>query len=214
MSMSRIKATINVPVAAAALALGAVAGYQALAQRGDAPAPTAIATIRIDVLFDGLVERAEAKAQIAAMEDELTAEQERRQAAITQKLQAMDDVVAAASKEALADEIHLLRLKLQFWFQEARAELEIEKALRLQLLYDSIKKAIADLANTEGYDIVLLNDSGGDLPFDRESRIPPQLQVLQQITSRKILFQREAVDITEDLSQRMNNQFRAARAGP
>ena len=41
---------------------------------------------------------------------------------------------------------------------------------------------------TEGYDLVIVDDSGAGLPFDRSSRVVPQLQVLQQLTRRKVLF--------------------------
>ena len=71
-----------------------------------------------------------------------------------------------------------------------------------------------DLAEAEGYDIVILNDSSDELPFDREVRMPAQLQILQQITSRKLLYLNPATDVTDDLIVRMNNAFRAAQTGP
>jgi Skp family chaperone for outer membrane proteins len=212
--MNRTTRRSNVPLVILVVAFAAIAGYQALAQRGAAISPPIIATVRIEPLFDGLQERAEAKSEISTLEEELIAERDRRQESISAKELELEDVVAAARREALSDEIALERVRLQFWFQEARMELEVEKALRLQNLYKSVKRAIADLAEAEGYDIVILNDSSDELPFDREIRMPAQLQILQQITSRKLLYLNPATDVTDDLIVRMNNAYRAAQTGP
>jgi Skp family chaperone for outer membrane proteins len=211
--MYRITRPSNVPLVILVAALAAIAGYQALAQRGTAIGPPIIATVRIEPLFDGLQQRAEAKTEIAALEERLLEEQGRRQESISALELDLEDVVAAARREALSDEITLERMKLQFWSQEAGMELEVEKALRLQELYKSVKQAIADLAEAEGYDIVMLNDASDELPFDRDSRMPAQLQILQQITTRKLLYLNPATDVTNDLIVRMNNAYRAAQSG-
>jgi Skp family chaperone for outer membrane proteins len=209
--MNRITRRSNVPLLILIVAFAALAGYQALAQRGAALSPAIIATVRIEPLFDGLQQRAEVKTEISALEDHLAGEQARRQEGITAKELALQDVVSAARREEMSDGIALERLKLKFWIQEARMELEVEKALRLQELYQAVKQAIADLAEAEGYDLVVLNDASDELPFDRDSRLPAQLQILQQITNRKLLYLNPATDVTEDLIVRMNNAYRAGR---
>jgi Skp family chaperone for outer membrane proteins len=212
--MNRTTRRSTVPLVILVLALAAIAGHRAPAQRGAAIPPPIIATVRIEPLFDGLRQRAEAKSEISVLEEELAEEQRRRQEIISAKELELEDVVAVTTREALSDEIALERLKFQFWFQEARAELEVEKALRLQDLYKSVKWAIADLAEAEGYDIVMLDDTSDELPFDRDSRLPAQLQILQQITTRKLLYLNPATDVTDDLIVRMNNAYRAAQTGP
>jgi Skp family chaperone for outer membrane proteins len=212
--MNRISRRNNLSLIIMVLALGAIASYQALAQRGAAISPPIVATVRIEPLFDGLHQRAEAKTMISALEEDLIAKQGQRQETINQLEIELEDVVAANRREELTDNIAMERMKHNFWFQEARMELEVEKALRLQELYKSVKEAIADLAESEGYDIVMLNDSSDELPFDRESRMPAQIQILQQIATRKMLYLSPATDVTEDLIVRMNNAFRAAQQGP
>jgi hypothetical protein len=69
------------------------------------------------------------------------------------------------------------------------------------------------MAEAEGYDMVVLNDSSDDVPFDREVRVPAQIQILQQITNRKILYLKPTIDVTDDLIVRMNNEFRAGQSG-
>ena len=212
--MNRMSRRNNLSLIIMALAFGVIAGYQALAQRGAAISPPIIATVRIEPLFDGLHQRAEAKTVISALEEKLIAKQGGRQEIINELEIELEDVVAANRREELTDKIALERMKLQFWFQQARMELEVEKALRLQELYKSVKEAIADLAEAEGYDIVMLNDASDELPFDRESRMPAQLQILQQIAGRKLLYLSPATDVTDDLIVRMNNAYRAAQEGP
>lgn len=209
--MNRLNHRISVHVVTIAVLLVAIAGYETLAQRAVAPGPLVIATVRIDALFDGLQQRAEAKAEVAALEAELQGELTARQQEITALEEKLEDVVAAARRDELMDQITLARMRLQLWQQSATAELEVEKAIRLQYLYQSLRAAIKALADDEGYDLVLLNDSSDELPFDREARVPAQLQILQQVSNRKILYVNSAVDITEDLIIRMNN---ALRAGP
>ena len=53
-----------------------------------------------------------------------------------------------------------------------------------------------------------MDDSSSELPLNREARVPAQVQLLEQIAARKILYINDALDITQDLIVRMNNQFR------
>ncbi|MHC4447123.1 MAG: OmpH/Skp family outer membrane protein [Planctomycetota bacterium] len=199
------------------LALGAVVvatAYQAGARRPMAPEPPVVAAVRIQPLFDGLLERAEAKTEVDALENEIRAEQSRRQASITTLEEQREQASGAGKRKEFQEQIDLELLKMRFWLQEAASELESEKAIRLQYLYRSIKTAIRALAEAEGYDLVILDDSI-ELPnFDRDARVAPQVQVLGQITNTKVLHLNATLDITEDLIIRMNNEHRAAQGGP
>ena len=203
-----MKNILNVPAVVMALLLGTVLGYQAFAQRAVAPSAPVVAAVRIERLFEGLQQRAEAKVEIDRLQREMADEGARRQEELTQLQLTYDDAIAAAKKKQLKDQIALQQMKMQFWVQEANAMLEVEKALQLQDMYKNVKEAIEALAGAEGYDMVIVNDESGELPFDREVQISPQLQVLQQIANRKLLYLNPALDITEDLIARMNNAFR------
>ena len=137
-----------------------------------------------------------------------------RQAAIETLREEHRNTVDAADRETLADEIALETLKNDFWLQTAKREHELDKAVRLQDLYKKVFDAIQTLALTEGYDLVIVDDSAAELTFERSSRVLPQAQVLQQLAMRKLLFVNPSLDITEDLIMRMNNEFNAAQAGP
>ena len=74
--------------------------------------------------------------------------------------------------------------------------------------YRKIKAETANLATAQGYDIVMLDDSAGELQIDRESRLDRRTQIEQQILRRQLLYANPAIDITDDLIQRMNNAFK------
>ncbi len=211
--MSSNKHWINVPLVTIVLLLGVFMGNQTPAAQTIARKEPVLAAVQIESLFNGLVQRAEAKAEIEALKDENTAERDARQAKITKMEEEVRGAADPDRQEELVDTIMLEKLKLQFWFQEAEAELEVEKALRLQHLYLKISEAIGELASAQGYDLVILDDSAQEPEFDRDSRIPGQLQILQQIASRKVLYRNPAIDITNDLITRMNNEFRATSSG-
>ncbi len=190
------------------LALGAFIGYQALGQRAMGPAAPVVAVVRINRLFDQLQQRADARIDLRRLEQDVSDERARRESAITQMQAELEEVVAVVNREKLGDELALKGLQLRFWYREAMTELEVEKAILLQDLYKSMRAAIEALAKAQGYDLVLIDDASDELPFDRESQAAPQLQVLQQIATRKILYRNPALDITLDLAERMNNAWR------
>ena len=190
------------------VALGTIIGYTTLGQRAVAPDAAVIALVRIDALFDQLQQRADARIELRQMELDVEDENRRRNEAITALQNELENVVAATRRKELEDEIAIKQLQWRLWQQAAKTRLEVERAIQLQHLYRSMRAAIKALATAEGYDLVLLDDSSDDLPFDRESRASPQIQVLQQIATRKILYRNSALEITMDLATRMNNKYR------
>ncbi len=170
--MSSNKHWINVPLVTIVLLFGVIMGSQTPAAQTIAPKEPVIVAVQIESLFDGLVQRAEAKAEIEALKNEITAEWDARQAKITKMEEEFRGVADPDRQEELVDTITLEKLKLQFWYQEALAELEVEKALRLQHLYLKINEALGELASAQGYDLVILDDSAQEPEFDRDSPIP------------------------------------------
>ncbi len=212
--MKSMKITMNLPVFVIMVLLAVMVGYEVFAGRAAAPGPAVIAVVRIDPLFDGLKQTADAEGAIDRLRSEIETEVQTRQAAIETLREEHSNTVDATEREALADNIALETLKNDFWLQTARREHELEKAVRLQDLYKKVFDAIQTLALTEGYDLVIVDDSGAELTFERSSRVLPQVQVCQKLAMRKVLFVNPTLDITEDLIMRMNNEFNDAKARP
>ena len=102
-----MKHLINVPTALTAAALGVIIGYQAVAQRAVQPDCPVIASVRIDKLFDNLQQRAEAKIEIARLELNIQEEQRRRGQELKILEEELEDVVAAARRAEITDDIAL-----------------------------------------------------------------------------------------------------------
>jgi Skp family chaperone for outer membrane proteins len=206
--MNRTRLLPSLPLV---LLFGAVIAWQAMAQsRPSGPAAQVVALIRMETLFENLNERADAKAEVDRMERDIAEEQKTRQDEITKLEDELKQMMASAARDDLRDKIALKHFQLQAWTQGANEELEAEKAMRLQDLYRKIKTAIKALAEAAAYDVVVQNDESSELPFDTNARVPAQVQVLQQISNRKVLYVKPALDVTQDLIVRMNNEHRAA----
>ena len=59
------------------------------------------------------------------------------------------------------------------------------------------------LAEEDGYDIILMNDSVLEIPENPEN-------IVREISNRRILFARSQMDITDQLIQRMNADYQAS----
>ena len=108
-------------------------------------------------------------------------------------------------------------LKYQAWARFSTDKIDIEKALVLHDIYRSIKTAVSQMASSSGYDVVLVDDSQGELTTSTEARVPRESQIRQQIAGRRMLYGNPMIDITDDLIARMNNAHKAGSpvaAGP
>ena len=108
----------------------------------------------------------------------------------------------------------LKQMRYEAWKQFVIDKVDIEESLMLQDLYRSVKREAALLGTAAGYDVVLVDDSQGELAIDPDARMPRRAQVLQQIAGRRMLHVNKQIDITDDLVQRMNNAFKAVGPKP
>ena len=61
------------------------------------------------------------------------------------------------------------------------------------------------LARADGWDIVLVNDSLGEIKLAEDVNVSREQQVVSQILNRRMLYAAEATDITDQLIVRVNN---------
>ena len=123
----------------------------------------------------------------------------------------LQDMMDDPDRIAAEDELLRKLLEGQVWLDFQLRELDHELALRMQGLYRKIVNAAQTTAQAQGYELVLVDDSIGELHVDRNSREPAQLQILQQIARRRVIYASETVDITDELITRMNNAYRAGQ---
>jgi Skp family chaperone for outer membrane proteins len=194
------------------IVVGSVLAYDTFANRAAAPQPTVVGVVRLNELLEGLEQRASAEARIKSMRDKLVEDANKRK----DELEAKRKEVEAAPKSnqaALSDDLTLAAIRNQAWLEVSQQELDEEAALTVEDLYRSIKNAVKELAISQGYDLVMVDDSNTELVKNRTSQMPLKLQLEQQVAQRKFIYVDEATDITDQLVQRMNNAFKAAGGG-
>lgn len=196
----------------AAILLAAI-GYQAGAVRALLAEPTAVATVNLSKVLEGLEERGQAERDLEAMRERFRAQDEQKQADLKSLEQQLQDIVDPAKLKEARENLELKQLEYLAWRQVKADQIDVERAVRLQNLYRKITAAIAEQAAAEGYDLVLVDDSSSDFTINPEARISREEQVRQQIIGRRMLYGTETIDLTEPLIVRMNNAFRAGQPG-
>lgn len=220
--MSRMKIQLNVTSFVLMLLLLSVLGYQAFAQRSADSQNTNVAVIDLGSVLDGLAQRSDAAIALDEMESGIRAEQEQRISSLEelqQQLEEMGRRVGEGDGEVSIDQIHSIeeefvlgQLNFQAWLQFSRNQMDVEASLQLQELYRAIRSAVQELANERGYELVLVDDSRSELTVNPDSQRSREEQVLQQMRSRSMLHASSTIDITTELIERMNNQYRAGQA--
>ncbi len=192
----------------AALGLGSALGpgaAEASAVRG--ASATAVATVDLAKLLDGLDER-------VALEQDLNRQIEKRQGELDQvadEIKKMNDDIALLKEDdpSRIEKIRDLRIKevqAKAMRQFIQEQLSVEKGQMLAGLYQKAQSAVCDIAARDGWDLVLIDDSGLDLP-----EMATEQQMLQLILARRVLCASGAVDVTDEVKTLMNNRFNAAK---
>lgn len=211
MPQSRFLAAPSVLIALSALAV--VLSYQAGANRFAPPRPATVGTINLGRILEEVTERAEWDARLRSMEEALGAEARGKQEAVNKKKERLEGLSQGPEWAALREEMAMDILEADAWFKFERARLDRERSLMWQDLYKSVKTEADKLALAEGLDLVLVNDSLGEIRSTGDAQTSAEAVVLQQITARRLVFASKEVDITDRLIVRMNNARVSTPAG-
>lgn len=191
------------------LAAGAIVAIAALrpleAREPNAAAPGRIATVDLGKVFDRLAENADWEMRLTALQQSIASEFQSRQQTLEQRFKELESVSDADEIAIRREELALARLRFEEWGRLKQLELDREKSLRWQTLYRAVRDEAARLAEAEGFEVVLVNDSLGPINVSRELDMSQEQQVKIQIEARRLLFAANSTDITEQLVVRMNN---------
>ncbi len=172
------------------------------------PRPSVVVTIRMGALLNGLNEWSRATAELASKQRAMDVERNRRDN-VTGELQKRIAGANVAEADDIRDELDRTMANNNAWLDQASSELDMDAALRLQDIHRKIRSETVSLAVSQGYDVVMIDDSNIELQIDRQSRVPARVQVQQQIAGKRLLYTNPEIDVTDDLIQRMNNAFKA-----
>ena len=197
--------TINVSTMLLVAMLSAVVSHHATASRGAMINPTVVVTVNRKVVLDGLNERAEAEAQLRAKSEDIKAEDVRRKEELNDLRTKINAMEKGPDKDKLLTGYERKNLDYQGFRRYAETKSDIEISLLYESLYKSISTAITLMAESEGYDLVIVDDSKAPFTDNPDARVSREGHILQQIAVRRIMYANPMIDITQDLIVRMNN---------
>ena len=189
-----------------AILIAAVA-WQAGANNASRPPAQSTSVVTVDIVevIDKLVER-------GVREDELEANKDNRQAQLEEiadqiRILEADLKVSTRGTDDYKDKIRQA-MEIQAVYK-ARGEalnqiLSIDRGNVSRELYQKINEAVNRIADREGYDIVLFDDSL--FPIQEDA---PYQEVFRSIITRNIISHHSSTDITDQVITLMNNEFTA-----
>jgi len=165
-----------------------------------------VAVVDLERLIDLLDEREKREADLQALGRRLEESVNTLRTRLQEKLDERQ-VASESRRAALFEEIVRLQTSLQAE-EEYATRIAGELLTRLKVdLYSKVLRSVKSYAESAGYDLVISDDSAGELPRSGG------LQALEvTMMSRKVLFARGTVDITDAVANRMNADY-AASAG-
>jgi len=192
-----------------ALLVGLVA---VLSNQSVANAPsraTVVAVVDVMKMYEELAERLALEADQQQKRTRLEEERQRRQAEIQSLENDLRElsIPGTPAYERKEDELITKASEYQSWLNIQQQRLQREMQVRIQSIERKMNEAIAQTAR----------DNGINLVMNRQTNIPlmpgSQQQQQQNFNLRMVLYADDSLDITSQVAQRMNNEFRNRPAG-
>lgn len=169
-----------------------------------APQPPVIALVNLESVVNKLDEVDARKADL----DRFATERQQKITELQKKFEELRTTLqilpkdSPEAKQAVED---LLRLQMTAEFEnKLSGELLDQKKGEIQAeLFEKTRDAVDRIARQRGYNLVLSHD--GDIEILRGQEI----QVQRQLANRRILFADQSLDISAEVLQMMNNEWRA-----
>lgn len=213
----RLVAGLVMTVAALGLVGVGVAGGSRLAE------PTSVAVVNYSQVVSNLEQWTAMEAEQAQMRSSMTeegsamvarfeelVEQIRGYEAQAQAAGGELDEATLAEAAAVQDEARKLDLRIEAFKQRSSRRLDWEQSYALEEIWQVVNTEIQTIADANGYDIVMADDSGDALQVNRR-QANASGQLAAQMGQRRLLYTARSVDITQDLIDRLNNAWKAAR---
>lgn len=203
-----IKMNTTRMLAGLALLVSAAVAISAGANSSRPPAqPTAIATVDIMDIIDGLNERTVLEKQL---DDRMAARQSKLDEVVNElKVLDADIQMLAENNDARREKI-AEALEKQAAAQARREALSqiasIDMGTVMAGLYGKIEIAIESIADREGYDIVLFDDSSFEVPSDGDKT---NAEIVRAIITKSVIYRSDTIDITQQVITLMNNEYSA-----
>ena len=183
-----------------------VAGYAAVAASTHFRPPTVVVTFSIERVSADLTERADSEASLRNLFSKVETELKSRNESMT-ALQETLQSAADADKPEIVEQLNQLAIQAMSYKQFAEKRVDNERSLMFRDLYMKIKSSVADIANENGYDLVLITDDDREILVNPQAGTSQEFQVREQIGQQRVVFASDQIDITAQIVTHMNLEW-------
>lgn len=209
--MKHIRSHISLPVVLLLTILAGIIASQAVAGLIRAPRQPVIATVNLQRVFEGLDRREAIQEEIRADLEAVRGRFEQRRQEIEAMRQRLQNMPDGEERDALRDEVAYQSINFDMMREQELRKADIDRSLMLEELFRTVQQAAEELAESQNYDMVLINDADTPLQINPRSDEPREVQLDRQMSRRRMLFSHDTLDISDELITRMNNRYRAGR---
>ncbi len=169
-----------------------------------------VAVVDLAGVMSGLAERADAEAQLRAKEEQYLTEVQQKEADVRALEAAFAGLSDPAERIAAEERLDAATVQFMAWNELWKRQMDLEQALLLEKLYKDVMAAIAEMAQADGIDLVLIHDGLSDIQAEFSPNAPPlATQIRNQIAVRRVAYAAPQIDRTHDVIIRMNNAYGA-----
>lgn len=195
-----MRRTSGMTITLAVLAGTAVATLWSHGQAQNSPAGPNYAMVDLERALDGCQESLDVQAKLKARADDI----EKRLTDLSNQVQvkgadltATDPTSEAAYK--LREQLDRLQVEFETIKQIEQAELGREQELWVAQGYAHAMQAVEVIARRGGLDMVLF--------YDRFDATASTKQLLSRMATRRVLYARDGLDVTDELIRELNSQY-------
>jgi Skp family chaperone for outer membrane proteins len=202
-------------VAVGAALVGGVAAWnagQAQAVREPAPSPNAVGIVDLETLMNGLQELKDRNSSLDRVKDEYRDQLKKLDDEIKAlDAQLKDNIPKDDRRQRIAKSAELIEKRNLFDFRKKSFETQVEMqaAEIIRELYAKVSVAIGEMAQREGYDLILLDDRR--LVLSENATLE---RLNNEILSKRVLFAKPDLDLTQRLMTILNNDYAANGTKP
>lgn len=199
MHATRTAVVLMAALTVIALGIGGATAASALQAR-----PTAVAVVDIQQTFENLKQQQQVRADLQTRQEALRQQQEAKRKEVS-SLQTDLDMLqeGTAAYEQKAAERDKAVIDLQVWQEYESRKLRIDEQLRIEQLFRQVNETIQRVAEDNGFDVVLFKNQVLNLPGQQQNQ--------QQLNIRIVAWNSDAIDLTTQVIQRMNNEYESGQ---
>jgi Skp family chaperone for outer membrane proteins len=164
---------------------------------------TRVGSVDIGMVFLEYQRKKDLDEEMRQTEQRVNLEMETRRNRIN-SFQAVVDAMNVSDPMYVSKTREFLKMQIEFknWFDLTQGDMTREIGLWTTRIYDDINTTIAEVAQREGFDIVLFHDEF------RPRGLDPEV-IQEQIARRRVLYVSPSADLTQLVLDALNTKFRA-----